>query len=218
MNPPTPSPLFYAILADGGFVRRKLGTEARPMVAEDFKRFVDALRAHPALAPHQLHRIYYYDAKAMTGQAKNPISGRKINFAAQPAARQSREFCEGVAQIPHVSLRMGETSNPAGQWEIKPAVLAAARRGMVLQAEDLKPKIAQKGVDMRLGLDIASLTLKRQARIIALVTGDSDFVPAMKFARREGAQVFLVPLGHKIRDSMREHADLVLDNFAPTTP
>ena len=89
---------------------------------------------------------------------------------------------------------------------------------MVLQAEDLKPKIAQKGVDMRLGLDIASLTLKRQARIIALVTGDSDFVPAMKFARREGAQVFLVPLGHKIRDSMREHADLVLDDFAPTTP
>lgn len=33
----------------------------------------------------------------------------------------------------------------------------------------------------------------------------------MKFARREGAQLFLVPLQHGIRDSMREHSDLVLE-------
>ena len=36
---------------------------------------------------------------------------------------------------------------------------------------------------MRVGLDIASLTLKKQVEVIVLVTGDSDFVPAMKFAR-----------------------------------
>lgn len=79
-----------------------------------------------------------------------------------------------------------------------------------ITADHLRPVISQKGVDMRLGLDIAALTLKRQADIIVLVTGDSDFVPAMKFARREGAQIFLAPLGHGIRDSLREHADLVL--------
>jgi uncharacterized LabA/DUF88 family protein len=44
-----------------------------------------------------------------------------------------------------------------------------------------------------------------------LVAGDSDFVPAMKFARREGAQVFLVTLGHNVRPEMSEHADLALD-------
>ena len=44
-----------------------------------------------------------------------------------------------------------------------------------------------------------------------LVTADSDFIPAMKFARREGAQLLLVTLGHGIRDGMREHADLVID-------
>jgi uncharacterized LabA/DUF88 family protein len=69
----------------------------------------------------------------------------------------------------------------------------------------------QKGVDMRIGLDIAALTLKRHADIIVLVAGDSDFVPAMKFARREGAQLFLVTLGHAIRSEMREHADLSLE-------
>ncbi|MDB6160365.1 MAG: hypothetical protein JWO04_4071, partial [Gammaproteobacteria bacterium] len=46
---------------------------------------------------------------------------------------------------------------------------------------------------------------------LVLVAGDSDFVPAMKFARREGAQLFLVTLGHSVRADMLEHSDLVLD-------
>ena len=64
---------------------------------------------------------------------------------------------------------------------------------------------------MRIGLDIASLTLKRQVDVIVLVTGDSDFVAAMKFARREGAQLFLVHLGHGVREALIEHSDLQLD-------
>lgn len=64
---------------------------------------------------------------------------------------------------------------------------------------------------MRLGLDIASLTLKGRVGTIVLVAGDSDFVPAMKFARREGAQVWLVTLGHSVRPEMLEHSDLLID-------
>ena len=64
---------------------------------------------------------------------------------------------------------------------------------------------------MRVGLDIASLTLKKQVDIIVLVTGDSDFIPAMKFARREGTQLLLVTLGHNVVDEMREHTDLLLE-------
>ena len=33
----------------------------------------------------------------------------------------------------------------------------------------------------------------------------------MKFARREGAQLFLVTLHHSVRADMLEHSDLVLD-------
>jgi hypothetical protein len=32
----------------------------------------------------------------------------------------------------------------------------------------------------------------------------------MKFARREGAQLYLVTLGHTVRAEMLEHADIVL--------
>lgn len=86
----------------------------------------------------------------------------------------------------------------------------------LVTGEHLVPNVHQKGVDMRVGLDIASLTLKRQVDVIVLVTGDSDFVPAMKFARREGAQLFLVNLGHKVVDEMHEHADVIVDiEYAP---
>lgn len=67
--------------------------------------------------------------------------------------------------------------------------------------------LRQKGVDMRIGLDIASLTMKRLANTIVLIAGDSDFVPAAKLARREGLQFILDPLWQKVNDDLYEHID-----------
>lgn len=47
---------------------------------------------------------------------------------------------------------------------------------------------------MRVGLDIASVSYKRQVDQIVLVAGDSDFVPAAKLARREGVDFILDPM------------------------
>ncbi|CAI07304.1 hypothetical protein ebB63 [Aromatoleum aromaticum EbN1] len=60
---------------------------------------------------------------------------------------------------------------------------------------------------MRIGLDIASLTLKKQADTIVLVAGDSDFVPAAQLARREGMEFILDPLWQKVNDDLFEHID-----------
>ena len=98
-------------------------------------------------------------------------------------------------------------------WRLRPGVLHASAPVLQISADDLEPNIRQKGVDMRIGLDIASLTLKKHAQMIVLVTADSDFVPAMKFARREGAQLVLITLGHGIRDGLKEHADMVIDQL-----
>jgi uncharacterized LabA/DUF88 family protein len=67
--------------------------------------------------------------------------------------------------------------------------------------------LKQKGVDMRIGLDISTLTLKKQADTIVLVAGDSDFVPAAKLARREGMEFVLDPLWQKINADLFEHID-----------
>jgi uncharacterized LabA/DUF88 family protein len=69
--------------------------------------------------------------------------------------------------------------------------------------------MAQKGVDIRIGLDIAWISLKRVVDVLVLVTGDSDFVPVMKFARKEGLKVYLETMGHGVRRELKAHADYV---------
>lgn len=76
-----------------------------------------------------------------------------------------------------------------------------------IKNEDVSLGLRQKGVDMRIGLDIASITLKGQADTIILVSGDSDFVPAAKLARREGVEFILDPLWQQVNDDLFEHID-----------
>jgi uncharacterized LabA/DUF88 family protein len=76
-----------------------------------------------------------------------------------------------------------------------------------LQAGDVTLGLRQKGVDMRIAIDIASLTLKKQVSTIVLVAGDSDFVPAAKLARREGMEFILDPLWQNVNDDLFEHID-----------
>jgi uncharacterized LabA/DUF88 family protein len=44
---------------------------------------------------------------------------------------------------------------------------------------------------MKIGLDIASMSYKKQVNKIILISGESDFVPAAKLARREGIEFIL---------------------------
>lgn len=105
-------------------------------------------------------------------------------------------------------MRMGETT--FNGWRVKARLFNTKSNSVALTSSDVLTNISQKGVDMRIGMDIASLTLKKIVHTLVLVTGDSDFVPAMKFARREGANLFTVSLGHKVKESFSEHSDLEL--------
>ena len=60
---------------------------------------------------------------------------------------------------------------------------------------------------MRIGIDIASVAYKHQATTIVLISGDSDFVPAAKLARREGIDFILDPMHATIKPDLHEHID-----------
>jgi uncharacterized LabA/DUF88 family protein len=85
--------------------------------------------------------------------------------------------------------------------------LRALRSWRELSEDDIELPLRQKGVDMRIGLDIASMTLKRQVDTIVLVTGDSDFIPAAKIARREGVEFILDPMWQSVSEELLEHVD-----------
>ena len=67
---------------------------------------------------------------------------------------------------------------------------------------------------MRIGVDISSLAFKRQVNQIVLISGDSDFVPAAKQARREGIDFILDPMGASIKDDLFEHIDGIRSNVS----
>lgn len=85
------------------------------------------------------------------------------------------------------------------------------------QVEDswFEANIQQKGVDTKLGLDMAWITFNTIVDRVIVVTGDSDFVPAIKAARRNGIQVILCSLNHGISGDLRTNVD-VLD-ISPIT-
>lgn len=199
----------YAILIDGGFAKRKLGSARSPATAESFLRLVQHLQSMPPLDAMRLHRVYYYDSNPLESAHDKPLGGGSIQFGNTRVTTQSKQLFAQLAQQPFMALRLGELSFEG--WVVQRKKLDRATGASVeICTDDLRPKISQKGVDMRIGMDIAALTLKRQAQAIVLVSGDSDFVPAMKFARREGANLYLVPLGQRVKPAMLEHSDLVL--------
>ena len=73
---------------------------------------------------------------------------------------------------------------------------------------DFEPIFEQKGVDMRIGLDIAAYANTHAVDRIILVSGDTDCVPALKYGRRAGLQVVLVePANQRLAPELFAHAD-----------
>lgn len=203
--------LCYAVLLDAGFLRYQLGKKGQPAEATDIEAFVEKIKKLPHLAGMRLHRVYFYDSKPLEGGSENPVDGSRVDFGSSDTAATNRSLHAHVSRLPFFSMRYGELYLEG--WGLKKWFLRnnAGKAQLTIDAQSIRPVIKQKGVDMRIGLDIASLTLKKHAQVIVLATADSDFVPAMKFARREGAQLILITLGKGVREGLREHADVVLD-------
>ena len=113
-----------------------------------------------------------------------------------------------------VALRMGRLSeNGIGYilpTDIVKALCNGSKKWEDLNESDFVLNVKQKGVDMRIGIDIASMAYKKQVTKIVLIAGDSDFVPAAKLARREGIDFVLNPMGASINKDLNEHIDGIL--------
>ena len=202
----------YAILLDGEYVKKTLGKRLKRF--PDFSHViaeVERIKQTPALVPFQLYRVFYHTADPLTGTTTHPLSKVLIDFATTEAFRRNSQLIDRLENQPDMAVRRGSVVHQG--WQLTPNAVNELMQGKKSQVEpqDVVPKISQKGVDMRIGLDIASLALKQLVCTIVLVTGDSDLVPAMRFARREGLRVYLDTLGnHSIRPELKLHADIVL--------
>ncbi len=200
----------YAILMDGGFVTKVLEKRLKhfPNVA-DVETECNRIKAHDALKGYDLLRIYFYNAPPASKTLKNPVDGSIVKLGQTQVHVHHSSLFDALELRPDFALRMGETM--VHGWKLGSKALEnMSANPRQPTAKDFVPNIEQKGVDLRIGLDIARLALRELVDAIVVVTGDSDFVPAFKFARREGIRVYLDHMGHGVRRELKVHADLVL--------
>lgn len=182
--------------------------------ADQVEAVPTAIAAHDCVKGLDRLRVYFYHARPATGSLTNPLSGQQINLAATPVYTSHESLIDTLELRPDFALRLGETSTWG--WKLgSKAFSALMRKPRNIAADDLVPNIEQKGVDLRIGLDIARLALTQSVQAIVVCTGDSDLIPAFKFARREGLRVFLCHFGHGVKRDLKAHADRVIDIQLP---
>lgn len=206
-----------AILIDGSFYlnrARKIWKNLDP--AQAANKLHEYCMAHMMRCKKdnencQLYRIFYYDCPPAQIQTVHPLTGENIRYSDTPQAKWRFSFFEELKKKRKVALRLGvmDAKNPT--WALKGRklnqLLNNTRSIKQLTKSDIHFEVRQKGVDMRLGLDIASMAYKHQVQQIILIAGDSDFVPAAKIARREGIDFILDPLYTNVKDDLFEHID-----------
>lgn len=203
-----------AILVDGGFYRKRAnyywGDKSPKERANELFDFCIRL-LHNDKEQRNLYRIFYYDCPPVEKTVYNPLTGKTIDLSKSEAYKWTKEFFKELTSKRKIALRLGRISEVALKYNIKPEefkkLLNGSKQLSDLTEKDLKLNLEQKGVDMRIGVDISSLAFKKQVNQIILISGDSDFVPAAKQARREGIDFILAPMGATIKPDLHEHID-----------
>ena len=154
-----------AIFVDGGYYNAL--AEKHYNVRIEFPKLVDEIRSTISAQVSDgidILRTYYYDCPPY--QSKNPTATEKTRYGAKIG------FFNYLERLPKVQVQKGRL-----------AYRGKTRNGV--------PIFQQKRVDLLLGLDFAEQSTKGQISYIALLAGDSDFCPAVEFAKKESVCVWL---------------------------
>ncbi|MEW6142499.1 MAG: NYN domain-containing protein [Chloroflexota bacterium] len=154
-----------AIFIDGGYYSAL--AEKHYHIRIDFSKFVERIKTEVASkTPDSLDllRTFYYDCPPY--QSSAPTTTESTRYA------EKMSFFNYLETLPRVQIRKG----------------ILAYRGRNQRRE---PIFQQKRIDLMLGLDLAEQSTKHLITHLALVAGDSDFCPAIEFAKRESVLAFL---------------------------
>ena len=169
-----------AILIDGGFFIHRLPRLTDWSILNDAVRADQEIgrlvRGHLAYINNTarvenpyalLYRCFFYDANPYDRRGHLPVSRKAIDYAKTDTASFRRSLFDLLRHRPNFALRLGEVRRHR-EWIIKeqpPKDLLAGRRAVAdLNDGDFVEGFQQKAVDMRIGLDIATITLKEAGR------------------------------------------------------
>lgn len=144
-----------AVLIDGGFLRvvaKRIQKTYDPDFIESF--------AHQCRGTDEdIFRILYYDCAMYSGTVKLPVSGKAVEFTSND------NWLHALSRKDLFAVRRGVLKFRG----YKPRKTPVAPT--TLTDDDFEPVFEQKGVDMRIGLDIAAYSANHAVDRILLVSG-----------------------------------------------
>jgi len=193
------------VLIDGGFLEHKFKQAVIPLSTDAIENVVfTGIRLFPD--DQKINRIYYYDAQPLDIVQKKPVSKKNFNFTSTNTYKEKKYLLRKLKETDRFAVREGTVLFRG--WRLHNKAYGKAN----LSDDDFIPDIQQKGVDIKIALDFSWLSRSKEADRIILIAGDSDFVPAIKEARRHGIQVALLTLGNKVSDHLRLNCDFLREH------
>lgn len=203
-----------AVLVDGAFYRKRAyhywGDKSPAARADELREYCN-LHIKRERAGAELYRVFYYDCPPVAKKIYHPLTKKAIDLETTSIYKWSLDFLDELKHQRKFALRLGRLSEEQAYFNIKPEITKKLLAGTLslndLSESDFRLEMTQKGVDMRIGVDISSLAFKKQVDRIVLISGDSDFVPAAKQARREGIDFIIDSMRSPIKKDLFEHID-----------
>lgn len=207
------TPIRVAVLIDGGFMLKRynyLYNKDKSKTAENVANDIYMIAHSHVGNQNYLYRIFYYDCFPLNKRVHNPISHTCVNFEKSKEAIFKKQLLDELRKKRKVALRLGQLKD--SDWQFYPNVvkdiIAGKKDKSNLKDSDIYYEMHQKGIDMKIGVDITTLALKKFVDKIVLISGDSDFVPSAKLARREGIDFVLDAMyAQHIDNALYEHID-----------
>ncbi|WP_231214034.1 NYN domain-containing protein [Helicobacter pylori] len=223
-----------AILVDGDFFIRCYKSHLKKQSVDKYgvlnpERLAHAIHTHCLKhinkKNEELYRIFFYDCKPLDKKIHYPHTQKALDLSKSSTYKERKKLHKHLISKPCLALRLGYLDANNARWVIHNKEKEKKLFNRKLSIEEFQDNdfiyyAKQKGVDIKIGLDIATLALKRLVQKIVLISGDSDFVPAAKLARVEGIIFTLDPMGNHIRGDLEEHIDYLttrLPQFKKTT-
>lgn len=200
-----------AVLIDGAFLRKKFHAAfKKDITAENIMNFSKDLLLKFNIPSDDLHRIYFYDCEPCDAKTSTPVDNKAFLFEKTPQYSYGKGLLSDIKKLDFFAVREG--SLQFSGWKLK----KSAYNKSPLTDDDFEPELHQKGVDIKIGLDLAWISYNHIADKVIFITGDSDFIPAIKTARRNGIFVYLVTLNHMVRSELPDNCDVCIRDSIKT--
>lgn len=172
-----------------------------------------------------LYRIFYYDCPPLNGRTIwQPWDGRGTTFGKNnDMFKWITSFQDELSSQTKVAMRFGTIKTEGLQYVPKGEVMKDIFKGKrsydsLTQEDFTLIGMKQSGVDMKIGLDVSGLAQTRIVDQIVLIANDTDFIPAIKTARRAGVDFILDPMGEHVNSELVRQVDDIEDLSAAFDP